>query len=234
MSETDDYTPILHRPNRNTVVPCCAVIFGIVAIVVYYYVSSHARYQVIGKVDPATKYRITYTVSSRYRNMDMSDPRSVKTSHELEYWSYMPTPRAAPVRWFYSWILRRTDAATEPDANADMGGELKAHEIQQITFLGKTPNGHRVGSDGYIELGDIAGLGEYVSHEKSVISKCPVTWYSFDRTGATLRYYNLYIRPKGQPITYMFAGISDTGQEPNDVLDELNAIRDSITIEKVR
>src|SRR5580700_51010 len=147
MSEMDDYTPVLHRPNRNSVVPCVVVISLIAAIIIYLYISSHARYQVIGKTDPATGYRIEYTVSSRYRSLDMSDPQAKKTSPELEDWSYMPTPMLAPVRLFYTYILRRSDAATEPDANSDMGGELKPHEIQQITFLGKAPNGHRVSSD---------------------------------------------------------------------------------------
>jgi len=234
MSEMDDYTPVLLRPRRSSTIPCGVIFISIAAVLIYLYVGVHTRTQVIGKTDPATGYRIEYTVSSRYRNMDVYDPQTMKAAHELEDWMYMPTPMVAPVRWFYSFILRRSDANTEPDATTDMGGELKAHEIRQATFLGKPPNGHRMGSDGYLDAGDIEGLGELVLQEKIVVSNCPSVWYSFDRSGTNLRYYNLYIRPKGKPITFMFSGISDAGQEPNGVLDELTAIRDSIRIVKVR
>jgi hypothetical protein len=218
--------------------PPCTVIFILAAVALsYLYITSHSRYRVTGKVDPVTGYQIEYTVSSRYRSLSMSDPQTMKANHQLEYWTYMPTPMIWPVRWYYTFIMRRSDAATEPDENADMGGALKAHEIQQITFLGKTPEGHRIDPNGFVKPGDIAGVGEYVTQEQSVISNCAATWYSFDRTNLNagagpMRYYNLYIHPKGRPITFMFSGISDSGEEPNDVLDEMSNIRDSIRIIK--
>ena len=236
--QTDDYTPVLHRPPRSPMIPCVVVFVLIVALAIGAYVSSHSRYKVVGKAYKTPGYRIEYTVSSRYRNLYIDDQKTLKAAHELENRTFMPTSRAAPLEWYYTYILRRNDAATMPDANADMFGDLKAHEIRQTTFIGDMPEGHGVDSQGYVKPGDIAGVGEYVSQEQSLISNCPSTWYSFDRTnvqagGSPMRYYNLFIRPKGKQITFIISGISHSGQEPNDVLDEITEIRNSIRIVKV-
>src|SRR5579862_5624102 len=116
MTASDDYTPVLHRPMRKPIVPCGCLLFGIIAPIVYMVVSSHLRTQVVGKVDPSTGFRIVYSVSSRYRVMDGNEPQTLKAAHELEYWAYMPVIRSTPMRLFYTLILRRPDAATEPEA----------------------------------------------------------------------------------------------------------------------
>ncbi len=237
MTRSDDYSPAVHY-SRRSMAPACTTMFVLAAIsLIYLYMTTHSRYQVIGQLNKAAGCRIEYTVSTRYRNMETVDDHTLKASHELEYWMYMPTPMLVPVRLFYTYILRRSDASTEPEADADMGGALKAHEIQEITYLGKSPEGHLVNAQGYVKPGDIAGVANQVSEEEGLVSDCPSTWYSFDRvdtSGRAMRYYNLYIHPKGRPITFMFAGISDAGEEPNDVLDEITTIRDSVRVVYVK
>jgi hypothetical protein len=121
---------------------------------------------------------------------------------------------------------------------SDLDTGIKAHSIQQTTFLGKNPQGNSIDAKGFVKPPDLGGFGDYAALDQSMSSNCAVTWYALDRpdsqNGKPMRYYYLYIHPKGRSITFMFSGISDAGQEPNDVLDELSLIRESIRIEKIR
>jgi hypothetical protein len=233
MDDYDGITIIPNKPRSKTIIACSVLVILFFIWAVSYYMDATSRTMITGDTDPATHYRIRYTVSSRYRKTADLDSSTLKKRHELEEWTYTPNAPGTLRRWYYTFLLRRSDYTQPADDSVDAGSQMEMHKLQQFTYIGSKLEGHKIDSDGYVVPGDIAGIGEYVYQEHTEVSGCPATWFSFNANDKNVHYYGLYIRPRHKAITYLFAGTSSGDAETNDVLDELKEIRDSIVVEIV-
>lgn len=196
---------------------CCAAVYFAVA---------HSRYRVTGNIDPASGYRIEYTVSSRYRKLDKSDFSMAGT--EMDSATFSASGPSAPMRWVDTYILHK------PSVTSNLSGP----DIFQFTAHGAIMGDVLVDSEGYPSIANVNRLGRIVSQKQSLISGCPSSWYTVEYKNAITQpkptqVCYLIIRPRNRPVTYVFMGSPQSDREPDDVLREMVAIRNSIRIEKV-
>ena len=214
------------RTKRRAIVTLGALLLLIAACCVSYAVVSRSRYKVIGKVEPATGYQIEYTVSSRYRKSDdlrQSDP-------VFEGYNFKPNPPLRALQWIYSHIVRRPKSGLNLNIHDEVG------VIKNYCFKGYVPDGITIDDRGYPKLLFIQTELVDVVEEKMLVSGCPATCCSYSLTGTVatgLRSYSLLIKPKDQPVVYMFTADDDT-HNPSGVADEMKKIMDSIRISKVK
>lgn len=217
------------RRGRSVAVLVVGLLLVVLGLcVLSYEVVSHSRYRVIGKTDPATGYRIEYTVSSRYRKSVDSDMST--DSEMIEEWDYRASPPPQVVQWLYKHILRVSSPGRSPRTHDPL------NSIIQFTYRGTFIPDTMVDADGYIHL-DTKGSGTIASKEQMRVSGCPAAWYAInvpDTFGANqpVRYYLLLLKPRDRPVTYGFMGVEDK-DNPTGIMAELLRMRYSIRITKV-
>ncbi len=204
---------------------------GVAALVAFAWLgarmgSARARYSVTGKVDPATGYRIGYTVSTRFNKKVDSAPMA-QADHELESWVYDSSRQ--PTRSVSIRAQGRTVSQT--------GKAASDQSIRQATIEGASPRGTTVDKNGYVDLAGIAEIGQTVFKEHLLVSGCPATWTAVDihmgqGANSVLHLFCLLVRPKNQPITYGFVGAAGTITRATELQDEMTNIRNSIKITK--
>ncbi len=194
-----------------------------------YYLNSRSRYKVVGKMDPATGYRIDYTVSSRYH--ESTDDQGLEDRNTLEANTFKPRQMPKAAQWFYEHVLRRT-------AQSHNSGPIswKPGAIGQHTYRGGDVAGLDTDEQGYPDLSFMRRFTTNMVQDHVLISGCPATWCAFNTPGSgagKLRTFTLIVQPKDQALVYSFEGLDDK-IEPTGVASEMKKIRDSIRITKAR
>ena len=230
--EAEVETHQLRRGTRFGAAVGCLLILVAAIWAGSYWISSHSRYKVVGKTDPTTGYHIEYTVSSQYSKgpQDSSMPQQMPSV--VEEWRYSRVPASRFTAWIRKHIPWITNAQPKPGIMFDPG-------FSQSTWRG--PAETHVDPEGFVTIGDGSAPPPSAINERTLSSGCPTTFTADDGTftgggGPTYKFrvYNITVRPRNQPITFVFMAFSNLTHEPNDLQNEMIAIRDSIRVVKGR
>jgi hypothetical protein len=219
--------PFRSGKRRAFAVSCVlAIIVG--TCFAWYQVVSHSRFRVVSATDPATGYHIEYTVSTRFRSSDV--PRT-------QVWfgfgekRFSPATLLPPAAWIRDHILSIARQTQTPLPVWDP-------DIHQYAIRGTTLSEAHFTSDGFVEASVRSGNAGDHRVERTLTSGCPTTFVADDgtykRAGKAhfFRTCKVVVRPRDQPVAFMFTASSDDKVHADDQEREMRAIRDSIRVVK--
>jgi len=189
---------------------------------VFYEAAQHSRFWVVGKIDPASGYRIQYSVSSHYHKSETSARLEQAVFQESFIFGPEPSPR--PLNWIHSHL---------PHAPSD---KRNGSSMMQYT-LTSIPKTYQIDSHGYPEvIAPTTRTSKATGHQHTLVCGFPSTYTVFEVQGqdALVRVDGLFIHPTDSSIIYAFYGDSSGDNENAEMKREMAAIRDSIRIVKAR
>lgn len=231
LSSTQEMEQVVHKPRGGRwrgITVVFAVVLLAAACGLAYLAASNSRYKVVVNPDYPYGYQIEYTISSRYRQIEVG--KLVSEPHGAKY-SFWPKPPPQALQWIYNNIFHRT---TPPPNSRFPGWEQGG--INQYCFGTGEQSEVTINQEGYPELPGILRSMANLTVEKMLVSGCPATSFQYSslRTSAPMeRFYLLVVKPRDQYVIYAFLGL-DSVAEPTGVADEMVKIKDSIRITKVR
>jgi hypothetical protein len=215
------------RGRRVGVALTCVLAIAFVVGITAYQVLSNSRYVVIGKSDPASGYRIEYTISSRYR---MSREPMIPNTPEFGYsdvFSIAPPNKA--IQWVNEYILRRPKPVSFAGPPSWQPGSIVQQNVDGIMSDGYGPD-----AQGYPDLSSVRMFANNVVVKHMLVSGCKATLCAYSPKVAIKhlpRVYYLMIRPKDRAMGCMYSFLAlDYDSEPHGAVNELMKIMDSIRI----
>jgi len=194
---------------RGIILLLPAVVWVVAAVI-----TSRARFLVTGRADPNSGYRFSYTMPSCY----VLRVEKTEFDNEVEIASYDARPKRG-----ISWLVQKYMESEYPD---DM-----EPQYYQRTMLGALDTGLSEDGQGYITPHE--SFERLEEQERFLIDGCPATLNKTETEDGLVR-YELYIKPKGQPILYEIFGIERGSTYEQEAKAELKRIKDSIRISHIR
>jgi hypothetical protein len=223
--------PLIYHPRRNRsralTISCALVV--VIACVIGFKAVAYARYKVSGPEDPASNYRIEYTVSSRYRRSHIGVVQDISSFGENEVLTPSPPPRV--IEWLQTHILHIR--AKPSDLAAPF---LNLGTVTQTTGNNSLIAESMIDGHGNPELQNINGFARGAVEEHLMVSGCRATFYTCSTSTLIdrgLTVYVLLVEPRDQHAAYEFWAVDDP-VHPTGTADELVKIKDSIRITKVK
>ena len=186
----------------------------------------------VGKLDPATGYRIEYTVSALFQQEDMLKLVKHSDQERLEFVRFRPA------------VENAVDSGVNAAEGTKSAPPLKDRKPVTLAFSEATitsgfDKGTVLDKQGYITVDNShSQYGKQLYLQRLTISGCPATWSAYEnpikpRSEITARYYLLMIKLPGKSRVYEFVAIAEGKELEDEAQAEFTAIRDSIQIVKV-